>query len=140
MKNNFAYITDSGIGSTTIRGGLIVYNFATNTARRVLDSVVSTQPDFDLWFSINGEKVLNNNPMQTGAGNYFENFHIIFIFLLKLFILDGIALTPSTETLYYCPLTGRTLYSIPTSLLRNFSISDQELNDSVVVVMVTLYH
>lgn len=40
---------------------------------------------------------------------------------------DGIALSVDVSTLYYCPLSGFNLYSIPTELFRNFSVSDSEV-------------
>lgn len=111
--NNFAYITDSGIplNGTELHGGLIVYDFANNSSRRVLDRVTSTQ-DAPIWIEINGEKVLLDQPMRTGA--------------------DGIALTPDTKTLYWCPLTSRQVYKISTELLRSPQIPPSLLNAAVV--------
>jgi hypothetical protein len=41
--------------------------------------------------------------------------------------LDGIALTPDLQTVYYCALGSNKLYSIPAAALRNFSTSDADL-------------
>jgi hypothetical protein len=71
MFNNFAYISDTGLGSDPVHGGLLVYDFNTNTSRRVLNQVTGTSPDLSLWFSINGQKVLLDTPMQAGAGGSF---------------------------------------------------------------------
>jgi len=115
LYNNFAYISDTGLGSDPVHGGLLVYDFNTNSSRRVLNQVNGTSPDPSVWFSVNDQKVFADGPMEAGA--------------------DGIALTPSTETLYFCPLASRILYSIPTALLRNFSIPEEELELAVTVVM-----
>jgi len=111
LVNHFAYITDSGLGSVPLHGGLLVYDLQNNRVRRVLNQVNSTQPDPNLWITINGDKVLQTGAMETGA--------------------DGIALTQSCQTLYWCPLTGTSFYSIPTELLRNFSISDEDLEAQI---------
>jgi len=45
---------------------------------------------------------------------------------------DGIALNPNFTSLFYCSLTGLTLHSIPTAILRNFSYSQEEISKYVV--------
>jgi len=112
LKNSFAYITDSGLGCDPEHGAIIAYNLSSNSVRRVLNQVNSTQPHSNVWPQVNGEKVLNNHPIMTGA--------------------DGIALTPDTNYLFYCPLTARDMYMIPTQILRNWSISQESIDDSVV--------
>jgi len=47
--------------------------------------------------------------------------------------LDGIALYPDTTRLYYCPLNGLSLYSLPTSVLRNFSLSNNQVPHNVLL-------
>jgi sugar lactone lactonase YvrE len=44
---------------------------------------------------------------------------------------DGIALAPDGETLYFCALSSRRLYSVPTRLLRDPNISEAELARAV---------
>jgi len=110
LQNSFAYISDTGLGCDPLHGGLIVYNFTGNTARRVLNQDPSVQPDPNVWITINGEKVLNQKPLQAGA--------------------DGIALTPDVSTLFWCTLTGRDLYEIPTSILRNWSTTEEEIEQA----------
>ncbi len=91
MKNNYAYISDSGTGVTPLHAGLVIYDFQVrdpslslifiistfsfivvqlqnNTSRRVLNQVNSTQPDPSTWVTINGERVFPTTPIQTGAG------------------------------------------------------------------------
>jgi len=41
--------------------------------------------------------------------------------------VDGIALSPDGETLYYCPLTGVHLWTVPTRYLRDFKLADKEI-------------
>lgn len=45
---------------------------------------------------------------------------------------DGIALSADGETLYYCPLSSRHLFSVPTALLRDRTASDAAVADAVV--------
>lgn len=40
---------------------------------------------------------------------------------------DGIALTPDCETLTFCPLTSYNIFDIPTKYLRDFTLTDKEL-------------
>ncbi|MDV7105135.1 L-dopachrome tautomerase-related protein [Vibrio sp. TH_r3] len=112
--SGFAYITDSGILCQPLDGGLIVYDSNTNTAKRVLSGTKFTNNDKNFFFNINGKPVLSQNPMLTGA--------------------DGIALSGDKKTLYWTNLTGNTLYSIETALLRDFKRSEAELQASVKTV------
>lgn len=112
--SGFAYITDSGIFCQPLDGGLIVYDSKTNTARRALSGTKFTNNEKNFFFNINGEPVLSQNPMLTGA--------------------DGIALSGDKKTLYWTNLTGNTLYAIETTLLRDFTRSEDELQASVRVV------
>jgi sugar lactone lactonase YvrE len=109
--SGFAYITDSGIFCQPLNGGLIIYDSNTNSAKRVLSGTKFTNNQKNFFFNINGKPVLSQNPMLTGA--------------------DGIALSGDKKTLYWTSLTGNTLYSIETALLRDFNRSDSELQASV---------
>jgi len=113
MKDDVAYIADSGVGSSPLHAGLIVYQMRTNTARRILNQANSTQPEDQYRILINGEKVFMNEPLMTGA--------------------DGIALTKNGKMLYYCPMTGDKIYSIPTALLKNFSTPLYDIDAAVQV-------
>ncbi|QQE13634.1 DJ-1/PfpI family protein [Planctomycetota bacterium] len=99
-----AYITDSG------QGAIVVLNLQTNSARRLLDTSPSTQPETD-YLIINGKKWSNSVAS------------------------DGIALTPDKQYLYYIALTGHTLYRIPTSALLDTTLSAKQLNDKVQTIM-----
>jgi len=109
--SGFAYITDSGIFCQPLDGGLIVYDSNTNNARRVLSGTKFTNNEKNFFFNINGKPVLSKNAMLTGA--------------------DGIALSGDKNTLYWTNLTGNTLYSIETAILRDFSRSEAEIQASV---------
>lgn len=109
--SGFAYIADSGIFSDPLCGGLIVYDRNTNTARRVLNATRFTNDEPQFVFNIDGRKVLKNGRMRTGA--------------------DGIALSGDKATLYWTNLTGNTLYSLPTALLRDLKVSEAELEAAV---------
>lgn len=112
----FAYIADSGIFSDPLCGGLIVYDRKANTARRVLNASKFTNDEAQFSFAINGRQVLKNGRMRTGA--------------------DGIALSGDKKTLYWTNLTGNTLYSLPTALLRDATVSEAELEGAVRVEVV----
>lgn len=107
-ENGWAYIADSGINSDPLQASLIIYNQKTKGLRRVLYQDVSTQDVPGFTFGINGEPIYADNPMRTGA--------------------DGIALSHDRKTLYWCPLTGHHLYSIPTELLWDETKTDAELS------------
>ncbi|KAJ3433688.1 protein yellow-related [Anaeramoeba flamelloides] len=99
-ENSRVYISDSGITadpSHSALPGLIIWDYKKDDLKRVLSNVVSTKADDKLWIKINGEKVLLDNPMETGA--------------------DGIALTPNGKKLFWCPLTSHTNYYIKTKYL-----------------------
>jgi sugar lactone lactonase YvrE len=109
--NGYAYIADSGIFTDPLEGGLIIVNSKTNELRRVLHQHESTQDVAGYWFEIDGVRVWRDEPMRTGA--------------------DGIALSADRKTLYWCPLTSRNLYCIPTALVQDFSVPEDELRNGV---------
>lgn len=102
-KNGFVYITDSGNGwpNHPLVGGIIIYNMKTKTFRRVLNQHYSTQDFPGFIFEIDYRPVFKDRPIKIGA--------------------DGIALSADRSTLYYCQVTGRNLYAIETTLLRDFN-------------------
>lgn len=112
-KNGFVYITDSGSGwpDHPVHGGIIVYNMRTRTLRRVLDRHYSTQDFPGFQFQIDDKPIYKNQPVRIGA--------------------DGIALSADRSTLYYCPLTGRNLYAIDTTRLRNYNTPLLEISQAV---------
>jgi sugar lactone lactonase YvrE len=110
-KNGFVYIADSGIFTDPLQGGIIVYNMKAKQFRRVLDQHYSTQDLPGFKFQIAGKNVWKDAPMRTGA--------------------DGIALSADRSTLFFCPLTGRNLYSIDTSYLQDFTLPLLEIEKQV---------
>ena len=103
-----AYITDSGW-----RGALVVVDLETGTARRVLDGHPSTQPEDDVTVEIDGGPL--RRPDGRGA----------------VFAADSLALSNDGETLYWKALTGKTLYRIATSALRDESLDADALAEAV---------
>ena len=99
-KKNIAYISDSGIANdgniSHYKPGIIVLDLNDESnVHRILTDHVSVFPDESFFLHIDGKPVNNEtNPMMTGA--------------------DGIALSCDGEVLFYCPLTGRMIYSILT--------------------------
>ena len=97
VANNYAYISNAA-GN----GGIYGYDLSTNQARFWTD--VTTQSEPNNVFNISGV-VYDLAPTPS----------------------DGIALTPDTDLLFYSPLAGVNLYSLSTSVFRNFSSSSQQV-------------
>lgn len=117
-KNEVVYISDSGIFCDPRKGGLIVYDMKTKTAKRVL-SAPEWVNDEAFTFQIHGRDVLKPkdgkpNPMRTGA--------------------DGIALSGDKKTLYWTNLTGNRLLSVPTEVLRDFTKTEDDVKAAAKVV------
>lgn len=110
-QGGFAYITDSG------RGGIIVVDLASGRVMRRLVSHPSTQPQ-EVLPVVEG-RALYQRPSPDAEP---EPFAVA---------ADGIALSPDGETLYYCPLSSRRLYSISTAHLRDATLSDVDLDRQV---------
>lgn len=106
----FAYITDSGTG------GIVVVDLTTNQAWRRLDTSPSTKADPTVILSAGGRRLVLGGE----EGGDFLRVHA-----------DGLALSPDGEWLYYQALTGRTLYRVPTELLRDPSVSDLRVDGAV---------
>ena len=99
-KRERAYITDSGISTDGIvshyKPGIIVLELENSPyAYRILTNHSSVFPDESFWLHVNNTKVHDDKPMMTGA--------------------DGLALSCDASTLFYCPLSGRMIYSILTN-------------------------
>lgn len=102
--NETAYISDSGnrSGSPTA-SGVIVYDYRTNTARRLLDRHPSVQNDPARPLVVNSEAVFPGNPLAVG--------------------INGVALTPDGSRLFWSITTGDAIRSIPTAILRDASLT-----------------
>lgn len=110
--SGYVFITDSGIFCDPLKGGLLVYDANARRARRLLTADAYTN-DEPFAFAIHGRKVLKGGPMRTGA--------------------DGIALAGDKKTLYWSNLTGNRLLSLPTALLRDFTVPESAVHDAVKV-------
>ncbi len=110
-NKNLAYISDSGISIddniSHYKPGIIVLNLNTSTSHRILTNHFSVWPDESFWLHIDNKPVKEEKQMLTGA--------------------DGIALSCDGEALFYCPLTGRMIYSILTSDIENFIKEGKEI-------------
>lgn len=114
----YAYLTDSSIRGP---GAIIVLDLATGLSFRRLDGQCSTNPAPGFLPKVEGRPLMNR-PMDGPPSPW-------------LVAADGIALSPGGETLYYCPLSSRFLYSVPTAALRDRSIPDGELKGLVKTVV-----
>ena len=113
-EGGYAYITDS---STKGIGGIIVLDLNSGEAFRRLNGDKSTSPDPNFIPKVEGKVFLKRKKDGTTEPINFA--------------VDGIAISPDGEILYYCPLSSRNLYSIETELLRNKSIPDKLLSSCV---------
>lgn len=113
-EEGYAYITDS---STKGMGGIIVLDLKSGKAFRRLDGDKSTSPDPNFIPKVEGEVFLKREKNGTT-----ESIN---------FAVDGIAISPDGEILYYCPLSSRNLYYIETEFLRNRAIPDKLLSSCV---------
>lgn len=109
--SGFAYIPDSGTFCDPLHGGILVYDAKNKRARRVLDRTMFTSDDPNFVFNVGGRPVLKSSPMRTGA--------------------DGVALSGDKRTLYWTNLTGNTLWSLSTALLRDPTVSEAVLQSNV---------
>lgn len=112
------YISDSGIFCDPLKGGILVYDIKSNTAKRVLSAPEWVNNE-DYSFKIHGRDVLKQkdgrpNGMKTGA--------------------DGIALSGDKKTLYWTNLTGNRLMSVPTATIRDFGKSEDQIKADIKVV------
>lgn len=115
-KEGTAYITDSSVSGP---GGIIVVDLASGQASRKLTGAQSTSADPSFIPKVEGKPALVTRDAQGQTG-------------LLTVASDGIALSNDGKTLYFCPLSSRHLYAVPTALLRDPGVSDAELEKAVV--------
>lgn len=95
-----AYVSDSGLRSAPAnQAGLIVVDFGAGRARRLLDRHASLMPQPGVKVMSHGEEVWPGKPLVLGV--------------------NGIALSPDGQTLYWTVTTGTHAYAMPTALLRD---------------------
>jgi len=112
-----AYITDS---SDSGRNGIVVVDLDTGASWRRLDDHPSTKAEPLRTFRpiVEGRPFLERSedgtesPVTMGA--------------------DGIAISADGSRLYYCPLISRQLYSVPTDVLTDRSLPEEEVGKAVV--------
>jgi sugar lactone lactonase YvrE len=105
-KRKVAYITESGLGA------IIVVDLESSKARRLLADHPSTKAEPI-------KIVVEGRELKDQSGNT-PQIHA-----------DGIALSPDGEHLYYHALTGKTLYRVPTRLLRDDGVAESTIAEGV---------
>lgn len=108
-ERGFIYIADTS--PFEFDPAIIVYDIAKQSSRRVLEDHPSVSAE-DLHTVVQGR------------------FMKVYGMVLKLDV-DTIALSPDREWLYYGPLTGGTLWRVPTAVLRDASLDDAAIATKV---------
>ena len=106
-QRNVAYLSESGVGA------IVVVDLKTGKSRRALDEDSSVLAEKGIDLTIDGKEVMT-------AEKKAPQFNV-----------DGIALSPDREYLYYQALTGSTLYRIKTSVLRDENASKHDQSKAV---------
>lgn len=106
------YIANSGFGE---HYSLVIIDIASGKTREVLLNHYSTSPEAGFTGFLEGKPLTYNFKKQT-----FPNGGA-----------DGLALSPDNHTLYWTVITGRRMYSLPTRLLSDAGVTNQQLSDSV---------
>ena len=102
------YITDSGNrGGAPVPAGIIVYDIASNTARRVLHNHPTVQDDPDLWLKVDGREVFDGSRLAVG--------------------INGITMSADGTRVFWSVTTGDALYSAPTDLSRDPNATDADI-------------
>ena len=114
-KAGMAFITDSSVSGP---GAIIVVDLATGDSWRKLSGDPSTSPDPAFIPVVEGERLAVREKGKAPAP-----FNVA---------SDGIALSADGETLYFCPLSSRHLYSVPTALLLDRSASKDAVAKAVI--------
>ncbi len=107
-QRDFAFMTDSG------KGALVVMDLKTGRARRLLENHSSTASE-DVILTIGGNAWMLNGVQ--------PRIHS-----------DGIAYDATADMVYYQALTGRTMYRISGSWLRQFNLSEMVIETKVETV------
>jgi sugar lactone lactonase YvrE len=107
-----AYISDSGLRSApNNQAAIIVADFKTGHAQRLLNRHVSVLPESGVKVFSNGAEVWAGNPLLVG--------------------INGIALSPDARTLYWTVTAGEHAFSIPTQVLRDAKASEQQVSGAI---------
>ena len=125
-KREVAYITDSGnrsvvasadpavntSGKVHTAAGIVIYDYKTNSARRVLDMDKSVVDDFGSWLTVSGDKVFSD-ASRLAVG------------------INGIALSNDGQTLYWNVTVGDGVYNAPTSVLLDPAMTAAQVSAAV---------
>jgi len=114
-KAGVAYITDSSVSGP---GAIIVVDLESGESWRRLSGHPSTSADPAFIPVVEGERLAIRE-----KGKPATPFNVA---------SDGIALSADGKTLYYCPLSSRHLYAVPTELLRDRAVTEAKLAAAVV--------
>ncbi len=107
-RRRVAYISDSGSRSAPDnRAGLIIVDFTTGKARRVLDRHPALLNVPGVKVVAHGREVWPGKPLLIG--------------------INGIALSPDAGTLYWTVTTGTHAYALPTAILRQPGSTDAQI-------------
>lgn len=107
-----AYLSDSGLRSAPAnQAGLIVVDFESGDARRLLAQHPSVMPEAGVQAMAGGQAVWPGNPLRLG--------------------INGIALSPDASTLYWAVTTSTQAYALPTALLRDARLPAERLAAAV---------
>jgi sugar lactone lactonase YvrE len=109
-EGGVAYITDSSLSGP---GGLIVVDLATGKSMRRLSGHSTTMPDKNFTPVVEGQTLMSR-PKGGKPSPW-------------LVATDGIAISADGATLYYCALSSRHFYSVPTALLRDPAATDAQI-------------
>ncbi|MBX3387915.1 MAG: SMP-30/gluconolactonase/LRE family protein [Phycisphaeraceae bacterium] len=110
VARDTAYITDSGLGA------IVVVDLQTGKARRLLADDPRTKAE-DIVPVIEGRELRYSTGPETGQ--------------VPKINADGIAISSDGQWLYWQALTARTLYRIPTDVLRDPTSSDERISAAV---------
>lgn len=113
-KAGMAFITDS---SSYGPNGLIILDLASGRSWRRLAGHSSTRPAQGFVASVEGQPLMVRPPDGTSAPLQIGS--------------DGLALSPDGKWVYYCPLSSRRLYRVPTNLLADPAIPEKQISDAV---------
>jgi len=109
-----AYITDSSLSGPN---ALIVVDLASGRSWRRLNEHPSTTPIATFLPFVEGQP-LKSRPPNGGASPFLVG-------------ADGIALSADGDRLFYCPLSSRRLYSVSTAALRDETLDDAAVAETV---------
>lgn len=111
-RRRVAYVSDSGLRSAPRnQAAIIVVDFASGRARRLLDRHASLMPEPDATVISHGAEVWPGKPLVLG--------------------INGIALSPDADTLYWTVTTGTHAHAVPTRLLRDPRVKGATLTAAV---------